>query len=216
MVNRPAGGDRSKKWERAPYDWYRDGPKVSQQLMAGIDFGDDLIWDPCAGTGQILDTAKAWGHPTFASDIVDRKPRHPFRRGNILGQITAMPKMEGRETSVICNPPYSYEKDIAERIIVHILETFPVRRAAFILPIAFLAGQERWGRILPKFRPSHTCIYRERHTMPPGALIDQMASPFEGGMSDYCALAFTRPHKFRTETIWLPTGYQQPRQTAGS
>lgn len=217
MANRPAGGDRSKRWERAPYDWYRESRRAVEQLfhglaLAGVDFGDDLIWDPCCGTGNVLDVAKDYGHPTFGSDVVDRSPRHRFMRGNILTQIKAMPKLEGRHTSVISNTPYSYEPDIAERIMVSILERFPVRRAAFIVPIAFLASQERWQRILPgpvgtgRFKPSHTCLYLERHTMPPGHMIDQMAKPFEGGMADYAVVVFTRPHRWRTETVWLPPG----------
>ena len=208
MVNRPAGADRSKKWERAPYDWYRESPRVVQQLMHGVDFGDDLIWDPCCGVGNVLDVAKSYGHPTFGSDVVDRKPRHRFQRGNILHQISAMPTAPGRRTSVISNTPYSYEDEIAERIMVRILEAFPVRRAAFIVPIAFLAGQERWrdNKFRGRWKPSHTCIYRERHTMPPGHLIDTMATPFAGGMADYAVVVFTRPHRWRTETIWLSPG----------
>lgn len=218
MVNRPAGGARSQKWERAPYDWYRESPRVVEQLMHGIDFGSDLIWDPCCGGGNTLDVAKRYGHPTFGSDIVDRHPRHRFQRGNILSNVNRMPTLEGRPTSVICNPPYSYEPDIAERIITRILEVFPVRRAAFILPIAFLASQDRWGsKRLLRWRPSHTCIYRERHTMPPGHLIDEMAKPYDGGMADYCAVVWTRPHRFRTETVWLaPGSHPAPPRRPGS
>jgi hypothetical protein len=213
MPNRPAGGARSKRWERAPYDWYCESPRVVEQLLARIDFGSDLIWDPCCGRGNVLDVAKRWGHPTIGSDVVDRHPRHRFFRANALTQVARMPSAPGRETSVISNTPYSYEKDIAERIIVHILDRFNPRRAAFILPIAFMCGQERWRgqKFAGRFYPSQTCIYTERHTMPPGHLIDEMPRPFEGGMQDYCALVFTRPHRFKTETIWLPPGHQIPR-----
>lgn len=221
MVNRPAGGPRSKKWERAPYDWYRESARAVEQLIHGLAahgvfFDDDLIWDPCCGMGNVLDVAKRYGHPTFGSDIVDRKPRHRFRRGNIF-QFSRMPTVEGRSTSIISNTPYSYEEDIAERIMSFILERFPVRRAAFIVPIAFLASQDRWGptRLL-RWRPSQVCIYRERHTMPPGHLVDSMPKPFDGGMADYAAVVFTRPHRWRTETIWLPPGtYPTPPSRPG-
>lgn len=208
MVNRPAGGARSKKWDRSPYDWYRESPRAVEQLMQGVDFGDDLIWDCCCGGGNVLDVAKRYGHPTFGSDIVDRHPRHAFKRGNILTQISAAPTVPGRQTSAILNPPYSYEPDIAERIATRLLEgAFQLRRIAIIVPIAFLAGQERWsaGR-LGRWKPSHVCIYRERHTMPPGHLIHLMDKPYEGGMADYAAVVWTRPHRFRTETVWLKPG----------
>lgn len=216
MVNRPAGSHRSQKWERSDYDWYVESPRAAEQLFHGIDFGNDLIWDPCCGRGNILDIAKRWGHPTFGSDVVDRKPRHTFQRGNILKNITRMPKLYDRATSVVSNPPYGYEPDIAERIIARILELFAVRRAAFILPIAFLAGQDRWRRDrLARWKPSHVAVYRERHTMPPGHAIDTMANPFDGGMADYCVLVFTRPHRWRTEFLHLEPGHQIPPHAAG-
>jgi hypothetical protein len=209
MVNRPAGKNTAKQWDRAPYDWYCESPRVVEQLMQAVDFGDDLIWDPCCGRGNVLDVAKRYGHPTIGSDIIDRKPRHRFLRANVTTQMTRMPVWAGRSTSVISNTPYSYEPDIAERIITTILGRFPVRRAAFIVPIAFLASQDRWNgnKFAGRWKPSHTCIYRERHTMPPGHLMETMPSPFEGGMADYAALVFTRPHRWRTETVWLSPGH---------
>jgi hypothetical protein len=209
VVNRPASKTTAKKWDRAPYDWYVESPRVVEQLMHAIDFADDLIWDPCCGRGNVLNVAQRYGHPTVGSDIIDRKPRHRFIRANVLTQMTRMPVYAGRQTSVISNTPYSYEPDIAERIITTILDRFPIRRAAFIVPIAFLASQDRWNRnrFAGRWRPSHTCIYRERHTMPPGHLMETMLSPFEGGMADYAALVFTRPHRWRTETVWLSPGH---------
>lgn len=219
MVNRPAGGARSKKWDRAPYDWYCESPRVVEQLIHGLaragahfaaeDGSKDLIWDPCCGRGNILDVAARYGHPTVGSDVINRNPRHRFIRGNVLTQIPRVPSYAGRETSIISNTPYSYEPDIAERIITCVLERFPVRRAAFIVPIAFLASQDRWNgnKFAGRWKPSHTCIYRERHTMPPGHLMETMPSPFEGGMADYAAVVFTRPHRWRTETVWLSPGH---------
>jgi hypothetical protein len=217
VVNRPAGGARSKKWERSPYDFYCESPRVVEQLMHAVDFGNDLIWDPCCGRGNVLDVAQRYGHPTIGSDVINRAARHKFIRANVLTQVSRMPSHAGRETSVICNPPYSYQPDIAELIIATILDRFPVRRAAFIVPIAFLASQDRWtgNKFAGRWKPSHTAIYRERHTMPPGHLMETMPSPFEGGMADYAAVVFTRPHRWRTETVWLSPGhYPDPPKRA--
>jgi hypothetical protein len=219
MVNRPASKTTAKKWPRAPYDWYCESPRVVEQLIHGLarvgarfaseDGVPDLIWDPCCGRGNVLDVAARYGHPTIGSDIIDRKPRHRFLRANVLTQMTRTPSAPGRETSIISNTPYSYEADIAERIMVTCLERFSFRRAAFIVPIAFLASQDRWNgnKFAGRWKPSHVLIYRERHTMPPGHLIDTMASPFDGGMADYAAIVFTRPHRWRTETVWLQPGH---------
>lgn len=217
MVNRPAGGPRSQKYERSDHDFYIEPPRSVEQLLHSFDFGNDLIWDPCCGTGNILDISKIWGHPTFGSDIVDRHARHRFKRGNILTHISKIPKEDGRETSVICNPPYGGDdKDLAEKIILRILETFPVRRAAFILPIAFQAGQKRWSRDrLGRYPKSHVGTYMERHTMPPGHMKDMASTT--GGMADYCVMVWTRPHRFRTEFVHIEPGHQVPRHSgAGS
>lgn len=199
MVNRPAGGARSKKWEREPYDWYREGPRPVEQLMDAIEFGNDLIVDPSCGTGNILDVAKRRGHRTAGIDIIDRYPRHQFKRCNFL-EMQRMPKVEGLETSIICNPPYSYEPDIAEKFIRRAL-SFNVRRAAFLLPIAFMAGQDRWA-FFRDLKPSHTAICSQRPACPPGSMVDD-GTEFTGGMQDYIWLVYTRPHRWRTETIWL-------------
>lgn len=197
--------------ERDPYDWYKEPRLCNRQLFDAIEKhfpcgpagARDLIYDPCAGSGWVLDEAKSRGHPTLAGDVVDRKPRHPFKRGNFL-QLKGFPKPPmGRDVSIITNPPYSYEEDIAEKIIRKALGK-PIRRAIFILPIAFLAGQGRHSFFTRDFRPSHTCIFSQRHTMPPGNMIEDMPKPFEGGMQDYCALVYTGPrHRWRTETIWI-------------
>lgn len=207
MSNRPAGGARSKRWERSDYDWYREPSWLVEQIFDELSFGEagalDLIYDPCCGMGNILNVAKERGHPTIGGDIVNRGARHRFNPGNILVNQHIPTAPPGRSISVVCNPPYSYETDIAEKVIRRVLDVVPIRRAAFILPIAFLAGQNRWRFFSRDLRPSHVLICSQRPTMPPGNMIDQMASPFEGGMADYCVIAYTFPHKFRTELRWL-------------
>ena len=208
MVNRPSGGARSQKWERSDYDFYREEPWVAEAIFDAIDFGErdqlNLIYDPCCGTGNILDVAKSRGHPTVGGDIVDRHPRHRFNRGNILSNQCIPTAPPGRSISVVTNPPFSYEDGIAEKIIRRVLESVPVYRAVFILPIAYLSSSSRWAFFARDIRPSHVFIYSQRPTMPPGNLIETMASPFTGGMSDYCAVAYTGPkHKWRTECRWL-------------
>lgn len=210
MTNRPAGGARSKKHERADYDWYKEPRKCNRQIFDTIEKHfpcgpperRDLIYDPCAGSGWILDEAKERGHPTLAGDIIDRSPRHQFKRGNFL-DLKSFPKPMGREVSIVSNPPYSYEDDIAEKIMRRALSR-PIHRAMFLLPIAFLASQSRYGFFARDYRPSHVCIFCERHSMPPGKMIDTMAKPFSGTMQDYCLIVYTGPrHKWRTETIWV-------------
>lgn len=202
MVNRPAGGARSERYEREPYDWYCENEKPVRQLMDALDFGDDLIWDPSCGRGNILDVAKGRGHPTFGSDIIDRHPRHKFQRGNFL-LISKPPSPKDRALSIINNPPYSYVPDIAESFIRKALD-MPIRRAAFLLPIAFLSSQERWRFFREEFKPSHIAILSERPSMPPGSTVNEYTE-FKGGMADYVWVIYSsgNGHRWRTETIFL-------------
>lgn len=200
MVNRPAGGARSKVWDAEPYDWYREGPRPVEQLMDAIDFGDDLIYDPTCGVGNILDVAKKRGHPTFGSDIIDRHPRHQFKRVNFL-EMQRPPRMEGRNMSIINNPPYSYMPDICEKIIRKAI-SLDVRHSAFLVPIAFMCGAGRRNFFAREFPPSHVCILTERPSCPPGSTVDEHTT-FKGGMADYIWLIYTRPHRWRTQTLWL-------------
>jgi hypothetical protein len=225
MVNRPAGGARSAKHLRAHLDWYVEPPRAVEQFFhgmarAGVSFDDDLIWDGCCGGGTVLEVARRYGHEVFGSDREHRRGhRFPFLQHNILklGQTpeairAAMAR--GRRLSYVSNPPYGYVKDIAEHIMRHVIETFPVRRAAFLVPIAFLASEGRHRLFTRDIIPSHVCVHSQRVTCPPGDRIDQMADPFEGGMADYVWIVFTRPHRWRTQLVWLPPGNfpERPRR----
>lgn len=212
MVNRPAGGARSARHKRAPLDWYCEPPRAVEQLFHAIDFGDDLIWDGCCGGGTALEVAERYGHPVFGSDLQYRNAHpFPFLQADILKLAYLPPAIAahlrgGGRLSFVCNPPYGYVTGIAAKIMRHVLGTFPIRRAAFLVPIAFLASEERHGLFTRDYRPSHICIHSDRITCPPGHLIDEMARPFDGGMADYVWVVFTRPHQWRTETVWLTPG----------
>jgi hypothetical protein len=199
----------AKKQARADFDWYKEPRWANRMLFDHLTFGPpdnlDLICDPCAGSGWILDEAAKRGHPTVGMDLVNRNPRHQLLLGNAT-RMPAPPIPRGRSLSVVCNPPFGYEKDIAERIIRNVI-TWPIRRAAFIVPIGFMCGQERWRLFAREYKPSHLLVYSRRPSMPPGHAIDQMATPFEGGMADFIVMVWTGPsHRWRTETIFMDPG----------
>lgn len=205
MVNRPAGGARSEKHEREPFDWYCDQEREIRQLMRQIDFGDDLIWDPSCGRGNILNVAREFGHDVFGTDIVDRWQHRdasiPFIQTDfLLWRKPPIPRRGG--LSIINNPPYSYVSNIAENFIRHALQ-FPINQAAFTLPIAFLAGQDRWAFFMEELKPAYTAIFSQRPTMPPGSKFVKGKISGKGGMADYMTLIYRPPHRWRTETIWI-------------
>lgn len=189
------------QYQRDAYDWYREPPACVEALADVIDFSGSLVWDPCAGGGNVLDVFKARGHATVASDIVDRSPRHKFFRGNFL-QCTKWPIAHDRPLDLITNPPYGYIKGIAETMMRHACNTIPFRYAAFLLPIEFLASSGR-SKLFSEFRPSHVVICSQRPSMPPGAMVEVMgADAYRGGMADYVWIVHKPPFKWRTELLW--------------
>lgn len=214
MVNRPAGGARSKRHEREPYDWYCDSPREVRQIMRDgrIDLDGDLIYDPSCGRGNILDVAAAHGHATLGSDLFDRRcpiaespasARHDWFRADFL-KSTPPRALRGRPFSIFNNPPYSYQTDICERFIAHALEHYPARWSIFLVPIAFLASEDRWAFFERAYKPAKVAIFSQRPSMPPGSKVTRYTD-FKGGMQDYIALAYRsgNGHRWRTETIWI-------------
>lgn len=214
-------GDVSgSKYDRDPYNWYREPPFAVEQLVQAFDWTTDgipnLIWDPCCGSGNILDVFADAGHPVIGSDIIDRPKRraHRFYRQNVLS-ATKWPKAKPRGLSIVCNPPYGKQtggyQQIAQNIIWRLLNIgIDFHRAAFILPIEFQAGQERY-EFYQRFKPSHCAIHCQRPTMPPGAMIEALGDDaYRGGVADFVTIVWTRhgdpnrrEHAWRTETIWL-------------
>lgn len=252
MVNRPAGGARSAKHLRAPLDWYIEEAQPVEQLLHAIDFGDDPIWDGCCGRGNILEVASRYGHRVAGSDLTDRRKEYrdftfrvdDWRKQDILETQTNPWGFGsfGPHWSYISNPPYNYSEGIAERIIRHVVSTLKPRRAAFLLPIAFMASTGRYRLFTRDLRPSHTGVLSERITCPPGEMVvdldrfhsgqmtrlqfeerwpnfkPESGKAFDGGMADYVWMVWTRPHNWRTETVWLEPGphpYPPRRATQG-
>jgi hypothetical protein len=201
VVNRPAGGARSERHEREPYDWYCEGERPVRQLLAALPPPPNhLIYDPCCGRGNILDVFAKLGFKTLGSDLFDRadpcaheptrvSERHPWFKCDITGGLRHPPFL-GRPTEVWTNPPYSYETDICERVMRSVLD-LPIIRACFLVPIAFLCSGERYG-FFTKLRPSHI-----------GVLCERPYTTFKGGMADYIWLVMRPPHRWRSETIWI-------------
>jgi len=62
---------KSHVWARSDDDWYVEPEWVSKRLFESEHFAGD-IWDPCCGTGRIVQSARAAGHSSYGSDIAER------------------------------------------------------------------------------------------------------------------------------------------------
>lgn len=204
MTKRLNGASKSPQYPRDPYDWYREPPSAVEPLFDALDFAGSLIWDPSCGGGNILDVAKRRGFATIGSDIIDRKPRHPFNRGNFL-MAERWPTAHDRPLSIVCNPPYNYVEGIGEQFIHKALDLVPFHLAAFLMPIEFACGQGRYERLYSKQPPAYHGLLMERPRMPPGAAVEDLGDKaYRNGMADYCWLVWKQGGPWATRTLFLP------------
>lgn len=206
------------QYPKDEHQFYKEPRFCVDQLFDNMSFGASLIWDPACGSGNILDVAKERGHQTVGSDIVDRYPRHRFFRANFTLQ-KRFPKPDDRPLSIVSNPPYGTVGGVpfmANRFVKHALAEVDFYRAAFLVPIEFLAGQDRYKEIYSKRAPSHVLICSQRPSMPPGAAIEEMGdAAYSGGMADYCWIVWTRGGPYQTATIFMrPDADARPERDA--
>ena len=171
------------KYPKDAEQWFIEPPSVAEQVFASVDLGGSVIYDPSCGIGTTLNVARKRKFITFGTDIVDRPGRHErhgFRRANFL-KLTSFPFDPGdRGVSIFCNPPYGKIGDVdnmGEAFVVHALDHFRERceHMAFILPIEFMAGQDRYFDIYEKREPAFALICNQRPSMPPGRKVEELA-----------------------------------------
>jgi hypothetical protein len=205
--------------KRHPLDWYVDEIWCARQLALVLDeFALEkaeglAIWDPCCGLGNTMQAAWELGLQTFGSDLVDNFAWSSFpddfeglaqpklSSGDFLEQTVAP-----APCSIVCNPPYSYVKGIAEAFARHAL-TLSSRRVCILMPSKWLASQARY-QLFTDHPPQAVLHLCQRPSMPPGDRIAAMGKrAFSGGMTDYCWIVWDvkRPTpRGQTRTIWLP------------
>lgn len=220
-------GDMSsaKFADRHPLDWYVDPDWCAHQLINAVpEFARGpesglAIWDPCAGMGNTLAYFGEYRFQCFASDVVDNfnwatfdaahVPKPKWFAADFLEQTSAPAPCH-----IVCNPPYSYRKGIAEAFVRHAL-TLAEGLVCAVLPNKWLApgvDAKSWSKRSRLFRKDHppklVLHFSTRPSMPPGDRIDLMGSrAFRGGVIDYCWIIWdtrepTAPGE--TRTIWLP------------
>lgn len=204
--------------KRHPLDWYCEEGWVTRQLFKALDgFRDDLaqglaFWDPAAGYGRTASELAYPGYNCWLSDVVDNvdwslfelspgpKPKFFFADFTEAARAPA-------PCSIVCNPPYSYIKGIAEAFVRRALQ-LATGRVCMLLPIKWLSTQVRY-RLFTEFPPAQILVLTQRPSMPPGDRIELMGNrAFRNGMIDYCWIVWdvrepTAPGE--TRTIWLPT-----------
>lgn len=214
--------------KRHPYDWYVEEHWVTGQLIQALGFREEIeageaIWDPCCGMGNVAVAFEGieFPHAIFLSDIVNRFDPAQLceeTRDRVHFFISDFRRIDRAPApcSIVFNPPYSYEKGIAETFVRKALG-LTARRVCALVPVKWLASQTRY-RLFGEDRPPQAILFlTQRPSMPPGDRIPLMgARAFQGGMVDYCWVVWdvTQPSEpDQTRVIWLPPlGHPSPRE----
>lgn len=204
--------------KRHPYDWYAEEEWVTGQLFRALgDFSIEeteglAIWAPSAGFGSTAATFNDAGFRCYLSDVVDNVDWVKFVDGpGGLPQFFPADFLELEQApapcSIVCNPPYSYIKGIAEAFVRHALK-LASGRVCMLLPIKWLSSQARFRLFMQDHPPALVLVLTQRPSMPPGDRIHLMGNrAFRGGMIDYCWLVWNAAQPTApgdTRTVWLP------------
>lgn len=175
-----------------PYDWYVENAWCADLLFAAEPFVGDIV-DPACGIGTIVMRAIAAGHSANGCDLIYRQQLgdYAFDVIDFLGERWAPPKAS--VANIVCNPPYSYEKGIAERFIRRALEVTH-RKVAMLLPTKFNSSNGRHALFTgtPLARIHTLCT---RPSMPPGSLLTAGKIKQKGGKVDYAWFVWEHGHR---------------------
>jgi hypothetical protein len=174
---------RHSAFLRAELDFYCEPAWSVDLLLDRIPMPGGLH-DPCCGLGTIVDTATDRLIPATGSDIVDRAMgRFPVQ--DFLQDQVIYP-------NIVCNPPFKKRASIP--VIQHALRHVAAGgRAAFLLPLTFLASQDRHA-LFKQERPTVLVLSR-RPSLPPGELLRSLGEDCRrNGSTDFVWIVFRPGH----------------------
>jgi hypothetical protein len=155
MLDKSAQAGRHAYAERGN-DLYPTAPGATRALIRAEPL-PRRIWEPCCGTGTIVNELRAAGHEVVASDLVDYgiPIPPPFSHGrDFLFERQAPAGSEG----VVANPPYKF----GPQFVRHALELVPI--TCMLLRLAFLESASRTD-ILEGGQLARVLVFRRRLPM---------------------------------------------------
>lgn len=108
-------------------------PAVATQALLRVEKLPHFLWEPCCGSGKIVDVLRAAGHVVLGSDLVDAGRDDLFSRRDFLMEHKAP---NGCEV-IVTNPPFK----LAEEFVLHALALCP--RVIMLLRLAFYESDRR-------------------------------------------------------------------------
>lgn len=207
-------------YERDPLDFYTEQRWVADLIIQAEGFRGRVL-DPCCGNGTIGRAFAARHHEIQSTDLSTERP---YGKGGI--DFLDQDHDFGRVDHIVCNPPFG-----DGLILEFIRRSLRVARtsAAFLVPLKWLASQERYDFFGEVGRPAVVYILANRVSMPPGKYLDPETGRFNcddpnpkidkttgkvthrwligdepsGGAIDYCWLVFKPGYGGPSDTRWL-------------
>ena len=163
---------------RARNDLYIERPWCSARLFA-VETFPGIIWDPCAGTGTIIRSARAAGLEAYGTDISDG-----------CDFLSIEPVQEPPVFSIVTNPPFAITSKIVERALA-----LGAVKIAIFFPTASVHAAWRWLQPLP--------FAKEYRLTPRPSVPPLTAKVIGGGRVDFSWVLIDRRHKGPPTSGWL-------------
>jgi hypothetical protein len=182
------------KWAQQPENWYLEPEWTSRRLFDEERFFGS-VYDPCAGIGRILQSARAAGLDAIGSDIVDRGGCGGWIRDFVSGPIVSR---HPTARNIVSNPPFEFIREVAERACAVAPE-----KVALLAPCRRLVAAGEWLQKLPL---SRILYLTPRPSMPPGETvleIEARGKKPSGGTQDFCWIIFQHGYRGEPRVGWL-------------
>lgn len=190
---------QAHKWDRAPGEWYSDGPSAADALFKVEKFQHDIT-DPCCGMGNIVRMAWKHGYESAGYDI---EPRGYVRGASAACYISDRPmnffdqsKYPVGLGDVVSNFPYARGPKLEDGSAGPRVEELAIDRAldlaegkvAFLGDIKWMVARMAWLRSRGLMR---IWVLTPRLSILPGLSIQAGEIP-GGGSKDYCWYVFRK------------------------
>ena len=141
--------------EERGLDHYDTPPEALHALLKVLPLPTSTrIWEPCAGTGNLVQVLRARGHRVVASDIADRGCPDCY-----LTDFFTVRELSLDCEVILTNPPYRW----VEKFVRHALELKP-KLLILLLRLAFYESERRCD-ILENCGLMHVFQFRKRLPM---------------------------------------------------
>lgn len=178
---------QQKRTLRQDNDFYATHPSITQDLLGVEDFNKKVL-EPFCGNGMIAETLINNGYEVEAYDLMDRGYGKQ-------GDFFKVEYPEG-EFDIVTNPPY--DNDIFIPITKRCLRLCK-SKVAFLLPLSYLAGINRWNDIFSQSPPAKVYVYVDRVQIGRNGQFDESL----GNHVNYAWFVWLKGYQGKTEIKWI-------------